>query len=129
MQFIDLKSQQARLQPGINEAIQKVLGHGQYVMGPEVSELETELASFAKVKYALGCANGTDALSLSLMAIGVTAGDAVFCPSFTYCATAESIAILGATPVFVDIDPETACLLYTSPSPRDRTRSRMPSSA
>jgi len=106
MQFIDLKSQQARLQPGINKAIEKVLHHGQYVMGPEVSELETLLAKFADVKFALGCANGTDALTLSLMAIGVGTGDAVFCPSFTYSATAESIAILGATPVFVDIDRE-----------------------
>ena len=107
MQFIDLKSQQARLQPDINAAIQRVLSHGKYVLGPEVSELEILLAEFANVKYALGCANGTDALTLSLMAIGVKSGDAVFCPSFTYCATAESIAILGATPVFIDIDPDT----------------------
>lgn len=107
MQFIDLKSQQARLQPAINTAIEKVLQHGQYVMGPEVLELETLLAKFANVKFALGCANGTDALTLSLMAIGVKVGDAVFCPSFTFSATAESIAILGATPVFVDVNPDT----------------------
>ena len=105
MQFIDLKSQQNRLQPGIDAAIQKVLSHGQYVMGPEVSELEQALAKFANVKFALGCANGTDALMLALMAFGIGSRDAVFCPSFTYSATAESIAVLGATPVFIDIDP------------------------
>jgi len=107
MQFIDLKSQQERLQPQIDIAIKKVLSHGQYVMGPEVSELEEKLAEFANVKFALGCANGTDALMLALMALGTGPGDAVFCPSFTFTATAESIAILGATPVFVDIDSAT----------------------
>ena len=76
-------------------------------MGPEVSQLETTLAEFVHSKFALTCANGTDALTLSLMAMQIGPGDAVFCPSFTYSATAESIAILGATPVFVDIDPNT----------------------
>lgn len=104
MDFIDLKSQQARLQPRLGDAIDRVLAHGRYVMGPEVEQLEYALAKFTKSNYALGCANGTDALSLALMAMGVGPGDAVFCPSFTYSATAESIAILGATPVFVDID-------------------------
>jgi len=107
MQFIDLKSQQDLLQPQIDLAIKKVLSHGQYVMGPEVSELETVLAKFLNVKFALACSNGTDALMLALMAIGVGPGDSVFCPSFTFSATAESIAILGATPVFVDIDADT----------------------
>ncbi len=107
MQFIDLKSQQDRLKPGLDAAIEKVLSHGQYVMGPEVVDLEQALANFANVKFALGCANGTDALMLALMAFGIGPGDAVFCPSFTYSATAESIAVLGATPIFVDIDPTT----------------------
>ena len=107
MEFIDLKSQQKRLQPSLGAAINRVLSHGRYVMGPEVEQLETALAGFTHTKYALGCANGTDALTLALMAMGVKAGDAVFCPSFTYSATAESIAILGATPVFVDIDRQT----------------------
>jgi len=106
MQFIDLQSQQAQLQPGLNKAIEKVLTHGQYVMGPEVFELEQALAQFSGVKFALSCANGTDALTLSLMALDIGPGDAVFCPSFTYCATAESIAILGATPIFIDIDKD-----------------------
>ena len=107
MEFIDLKSQQARMQPHLNDAISRVLEHGRYVMGPEVETLENALAKFTKAKYALGCANGTDALTLSLMAFNVGPGDAVFCPSFTYSATAESIAILGATPVFVDINSHT----------------------
>lgn len=107
MEFIDLKSQQARLQPGLDAAINRVLAHGRYVMGPEVEQLENALAKFTQAKYALGCANGTDALSLALMAMGAGPGDAVFCPSFTYSATAESIAMLGATPVFVDIDRQT----------------------
>ena len=121
MQFIDLKSQQKRIKPSLDQAISRVLEHGQYVMGPEVSQLEQALAEFVHSKFALTCANGTDALTLSLMAMKIGPGDAVYCPSFTYSATAESIAILGATPVFVDIDPNTYnCLLYTSPSPRDR---------
>ncbi len=107
MEFVDLKSQQARMQPHLNDAITRVLEHGRYVMGPEVQTLETALAKFTNAKYALACANGTDALTLSLMAFGVGPGDAVYCPSFTYSATAESIAILGATPIFVDIDRET----------------------
>lgn len=107
MEFIDLKSQQARMQTHLNDAISRVLEHGRYVMGPEVQTLETALAQFTKSKYALGCANGTDALTLSLMAMNIGPGDAVYCPSFTYSATAESIAILGATPVFVDIDRQT----------------------
>ena len=107
MQFIDLKSQQKRIKPSLDKAINRVLEHGQYVMGPEVSQLEQALAEFVHSKFALTCANGTDALTLSLMAMQIGPGDAVYCPSFTYSATAESIAILGATPVFVDIDPST----------------------
>ena len=104
MEFIDLKSQQRRIRPALDLAISRVMEHGRYVMGPEVAKLEQALAPLAQSKFVLGCANGTDALTLAMMAMGIGRGDAVFCPSFTYSATAESIAILGATPVFVDID-------------------------
>lgn len=107
IEFIDLKAQQKRLSNEINAAMKNVLSHGKYVMGPEVSEFETALAEFGQAKHALGCANGTDALMLALMAWNIGPGDAVFCPSFTYCATAEVIAVFGATPVFVDVDRET----------------------
>jgi len=105
--FIDLKAQQARIKTEIDTAIQAVLAHGQYILGPETKEFEIKLAEFGTAKHALGCANGTDAILLPLMAWGIGSGDAVFCPSFTYCATAEAVAHLGATPVFVDIDRET----------------------
>ena len=187
--FIDLESQYGVIGDDVNKRIQAVLSHKKFILGPEVQEFESLLADFGQAKFALSCANGTDALKLPLMAWGVGPGDAVFCPSFTYCATAESIAALGATPVFVDIDRQTynmdtesleraitgtiedgeltprvvmtvdlfgqsadyeklapivhahglkviadsaqglGCLLYTSPSPRDATLSRMPSSA
>ncbi len=107
MQFIDLQAQRARIKEPINTAIQTVLEHGRFVMGPEVGELEGKLAAFGQAKHALGCANGTDALILPLMAWGIGPGDAVFCPSFSYCATAEVVPLLGATPVFVDIDRDT----------------------
>ncbi len=102
--FIDLKSQRKRLEQPINARIQTVLEHGRYVLGPEVQAFEQKLARFGDAQYAIGCANGTDALLLCLMAWGIGPGDAVFCPSFTFCATAEVIALAGATPVFVDID-------------------------
>ena len=105
--FIDLAAQQAIIRKNINAAIKAVLDHGQYIMGPEVHEFETELRKFTGAKYALGCANGTDALSLVLMAWQVGPGDAVFVPSFTYVATAEAPAQLGATPFFVDVDADT----------------------
>lgn len=107
MQFIDLHAQRARIETEINAAISKVLTHGMYVMGPEVRAFEQALAEFSGAKHALGCANGTDALALPLMAWGLKPGDAVFCPSFTFCATAEIIPWLGAKPVFVDILPDT----------------------
>lgn len=107
LEFIDLKTQQARLKPQIDAAIAKVLAEGRYVMGPEVSEFEHALAGFGEAKHALGCANGTDALLLPMMAWRIGRGDAVFCPSFTFSATAEAIALLGATPVFVDVDRDT----------------------
>lgn len=107
MQFIDLQAQRARIETEVNEAISKVLQHGMYVMGPEVREFEAQMAEFSGAKHALGCANGTEALALPLMAWGVKPGDAVFCPSFTFCATAEVVPWLGAEPVFVDILPDT----------------------
>ena len=105
--FIDLAAQQRRIKPALDLAIQKVLAHGGYVMGPEVREFEARLAEFGRSKRALSCANGTDAIALPLMAWGVGAGDAVFCPSFTFTATPEVVPWTGATPVFVDILPDT----------------------
>jgi dTDP-4-amino-4,6-dideoxygalactose transaminase len=107
MQFIDLAAQYQHLKNKIDKRIQAVLDHGQYIMGPEIKELENKLSEYVGVKHAVTCANGTDALTLSLMVLEVKAGDAVFCPTFTFFATAESIAFEGATPVFVDSDPDT----------------------
>jgi dTDP-4-amino-4,6-dideoxygalactose transaminase len=101
--FIDLAAQQAALKPRIDAAIARVLAHGAYVMGPEVASFEAQLAEFAHARFAVSCANGTDALALPLMAWGIGQGDAVFCPSFTFAATPEVIPWTGATPVFVDI--------------------------
>jgi UDP-2-acetamido-2-deoxy-ribo-hexuluronate aminotransferase len=105
--FIDLAAQQQRIKPQIDAAIARVLAHGAYVMGPEVRQFETELAAFSGARHALSCANGTEALALPLMAWEIGAGDAVFCPSFTFAATGEIIPWLGASPVFVDILPDT----------------------
>lgn len=107
MQFIDLKTQQARIRSRIEKNIQTVLDHGQYIMGPEIFELESRLADYVGVKHAVSCASGTDALLMTLMAYGVGPGDAVLTTPFTFVATAEAILLLGATPVFVDIDPAT----------------------
>ena len=104
MAFIDLARQRSYLGDSVDRAIQRVLAHGNYIMGPEVRELEDALSTFCGAKHALTCSNGTDALGLILMAFGVGANDAVFCPSFTFAATAEAIAWFGATPVFVDVD-------------------------
>lgn len=103
-QFIDLGAQQRRIRQKINEAISKVLDHGIYIMGPEVHELERKLREFTGASSALTCANGTDAISLVLMAWDIGPGDVVFVPSFTYVASAEAPAQLGATPFFVDVD-------------------------
>ena len=105
--FIDLAAQQRIIRQRIDAAIARVLDHGQYIMGPEVSDLERQLAAFTGAKHALSCASGTDALLIAMMAWGVTPGDAVLCPAFTYTATPETIALLGATPVFVDVDEGT----------------------
>ena len=107
MEFIDLKKQYERIKPRIHDRIDEVLRHGKFIMGPEVAELETKLAAYIGCKHCVSCANGTDALLLSLMAYEVGPGDAVFTTPFTFIATAEVICLLGATPIFVDIDPGT----------------------
>ena len=107
MKFIDLAAQQKRIREEIENSIQKVLNHSQYIMGPEINELEKKLAEFIVVKHAISCSSGTDALLLSLMAFNIGPGDAVFTTPFTFIATAEVISFLGATPVFVDIDSRT----------------------
>ncbi len=107
MDFIDLKTQQKMILPAINDRIQRVLAHGQYIMGPEVFELEERLAAYVGVKHAVTCSSGTDALLMPLMAYNVGPGDAIFTTPFTFIATAEVIQLLGATPVFVDIEPRT----------------------
>jgi len=107
MDFIDLKAQQAGIRERLEENMRKVLAHGQYILGPEVKELEGKLAAYAGRKFAVGCASGTDALLMALMALGVGPGDAVFTTPFTFISTAEVISLLGATPVYVDIDPRT----------------------
>ena len=102
--FIDLAAQQQRIRSDIDARIAKVLDHGQYIMGPEVAELEAELASYAKVKHVISCSSGTDALILALIAFGLRPGQGVIVPSFTFAASAEAIAVLGAIPVFAEID-------------------------
>jgi dTDP-4-amino-4,6-dideoxygalactose transaminase len=105
--FIDLQAQRARLGDKIDAALRRVLESGQFVMGAEVRRLEEQLAAFGGARHAIVCANGTDALALPLMAWNVAAGDAVFCPSFTFAATAEVVPWYGATPIFIDILPDT----------------------
>ena len=107
MDFIDLAAQQKRIRDRIDANIQSVLEHGKYIMGPEIKALEEKLADFVGARHAIACSSGTDALLLALMAYGVGPGDAVITSPFTFIATAEVIALLGATPVFVDIDPVT----------------------
>jgi len=104
--FIDLAAQRRRLGARIDEAVLRVLEHGAYIMGPEVKRLEADLSAFCGAKHAITCSNGTDALMLPLRAKGIGPGDAVFCPSFTFAATAEVVALVGATPVFVDVSPD-----------------------
>lgn len=107
IEFCDLKAQQARIKDRIDAGIQRVLAHGHYILGPEVAELEEKLAAFVGAKHCITCANGTDALQIAQMAVGVTHGDEIITPGFTYIATAETVAVLGAKPVYVDIDPRT----------------------
>ena len=105
--FIDLAAQRRRLGPAIDAAVSRVLDHCQFIIGPEVRAFEEELAAFCGANHAVTCASGTDALVLALRAFGVGPGDAVICPSFTFCATAEVAVLVGATPVFGDVDPNT----------------------
>ncbi|MDC4353904.1 DegT/DnrJ/EryC1/StrS family aminotransferase [Acinetobacter baumannii] len=105
--FIDLKAQQNRIKDKIDAGIQNVLTHGQYILGPEVIELEEKLASYVGAKHCITCANGTDALQIAQMAFGIGPGDEVITPGFTYIATAETVALLGAKPVYVDVNPKT----------------------
>jgi len=107
IEFIDLKAQQASIKDRIDAGIQRVLSHGQYILGPEVAELEEKLAAFVGAKYCISVANGTDALQIAQMAFGIGPGDEVITPGFTYIATAETVALLGAKPVYVDVDPRT----------------------
>ena len=107
MQFIDLAAQQRRIRQTIEKNILTVLDHGKYIMGPEITDLEERLAAYTGVPHAIGCSSGTDALLMALMAYEVGPGDAVLTTPFTFIATAEVIRLLGATPVFVDIDPVT----------------------
>jgi dTDP-4-amino-4,6-dideoxygalactose transaminase len=105
--FIDVASQRRRLGPSIDEAVARVLAHCQFINGPEVTQLEAALAAFSGARHVVTCASGTDALLMVLMARNVGRGDAVLCPSFTFCATGEAVALTGATPVFVDVDDAT----------------------
>ena len=105
--FIDVAAQRRRLGPAIDAAVGRVLSHCQFILGPEVRALEAELAAFCGARHVVTCASGTDALVLALRAMDVGPGDSVICPSFTFCATAEVAALVGATPVFVDVDAAT----------------------
>ena len=112
--FIDLAAQRRRLGIDVDAAIMRVLDHGAYILGPEVMQLEDELAGFCGAGHVVSCANGTDALAMVLMAKGLKPGDAVLCPSFTFAATGEVIAWFGATPVFADVDEDTFNLEVSS---------------
>jgi dTDP-4-amino-4,6-dideoxygalactose transaminase len=105
--FIDVAAQRRRLGSAIDTAVTRVLNHCQFILGPEVKAFEAELAAFCGARHVVGCASGTDALVLALRAMGIGPGDAVLCPSFTFCATAEVAVLVGATPVFVDVDAAT----------------------
>lgn len=124
MEFIDLKAQYAELREAINARIQRVLDHGQYIMGPEVRELEERLAAYTGAKHCVTVASGTEALLISLMALGIAPGDEVITTPFTFVATAEVIALVGAKPVFVDVQAETGnidpALIEAAITPRTR---------
>ncbi|WP_313597189.1 DegT/DnrJ/EryC1/StrS family aminotransferase [Psychrobacter sanguinis] len=107
MQFIDLAVQQDRIREKLEANIKRVLSHGKYILGPEVNQLEEKLAEYTGAKYCITCANGTDALQIALMSLGIGPGDEVITPGFTYIATAETVALLGAKPIYVDIDAKT----------------------
>ena len=122
LEFVDLKSQYAALKDRIAERMQRVLDHGQYIMGPEVAELEQRLAAYTGAKHCITVASGTEALLISLMALDLKPGDEVITTPFTFAATAEMIVLLGGVPVFVDIEPDTcnidASLIEAAITPR-----------
>lgn len=124
MQFVDLQAQYQRLKAEIDAGIQRVLAHGQFILGPEVAQLEERLSAYTGAKHCITVANGTDALQIAQMALGIGPGDEVITPGFTYIATAETVALLGAKPVYVDIDPRTYTLdavkLEAAITPRTR---------
>ncbi|MEO5344519.1 MAG: DegT/DnrJ/EryC1/StrS family aminotransferase, partial [Gammaproteobacteria bacterium SHHR-1] len=107
MDFIDLKAQQASIRSQLERNIHRVLHHGQYIMGPEIQELEERLADYVEVEHCITCASGTDSLLIAMLALGIGPGDEIITTPFTFIATGEMIALLGARPVFVDIDPRT----------------------
>ncbi|MDP2067245.1 MAG: DegT/DnrJ/EryC1/StrS family aminotransferase [Burkholderiaceae bacterium] len=124
IEFCDLAAQQDSIRPALEKNIHRVLHHGQYILGPEVAELEEKLAAYTGAKHCISVANGTDALQIAQMALGIGPGDEVITPGFTYIATAETVALLGARPVYVDIDPRTynldPALLEAAISPRTK---------
>lgn len=124
MHFVDLTAQQLVIKEKIDAGIQRVLAHGQYILGPEVAELEEKLADYVGARYCITCANGTDALQIAQMAFGIGPGDEVITPGFTYIATAETVALLGAKPVYVDVDPQShnldPSLLESAITPRTK---------
>ncbi len=107
VEFVDLRAQYALIEHEVNAGIAKVFQHGKFILGPEVAELEQQLAAYVGVEHCISCANGTDALMVAQMALGIGPGDEVILPGFSYIATAETIAVLGGKPVYVDIDPVT----------------------
>src|SRR3546814_7129024 len=128
MQFSDLKKQDQVLRDPINARIQAVLDHGQYIMGPEVKELEAALCAYTGARHCITVASGTEALLMSLMALGIQPGDEIITTSFTFVATAEGIVLLGARPVFVDVQPDTCNIHATQIEARitPRTKATMP---
>lgn len=128
IEFVDLAAQQERIKSRINAGIAAVLSHGKYILGPEVTELEDKLAEYCGSKYCITCANGTDALQIALMALGIGVGDEVITPAFSYIAAAEAVSVLGAKPVFVDVSASSfnidADLIDAAITPR--TRAIMP---
>ena len=128
MDFIDLKSQQARIRDDIDERIKRVLDHGQYILGPEIEEMEEMLATYAGVKHCIGASSGTDTLLIALMALGIGPGDEVITVPYTWISTVEMIALIGARPVLVDIDERTMNMdpSLVEAAITDRTKAIMP---
>jgi len=122
--LLDLTAQYQSIQPEIEKAMSEVLASGQFILGPNVSALEQEVAAYLGSKYAVGVGSGTDALVLALRALEIQRGDEVIIPTYTFVATAEAVMLLGATPVFVDIDPHTYCLNVRQVNDRITTKTK-----